>query len=99
VKLTQEKKNLFRLTRFGVVNCFLVKEDDGFTLVDTNLTGSAPAILKMAQRLGAPIRRIALTHAHIDHCILFIGKNVKAAADLLPRFSLGAWAPSVIYQE
>jgi len=67
VKLTQETKNLFRLTRFVMVNCFLVKESDGFTLVDTGLAGSAPAILKTAQRLGAPIRRIALTHAHIDH--------------------------------
>jgi glyoxylase-like metal-dependent hydrolase (beta-lactamase superfamily II) len=67
VKLTQETKNLFRLTSFGMVNCFLVKEDDGFTLVDTNLAGSAHAILEMAQRLGAPIRRITLTHAHIDH--------------------------------
>jgi glyoxylase-like metal-dependent hydrolase (beta-lactamase superfamily II) len=67
VKLTQETKNLFRLTRFGMVNCFLVKEEEGFTLVDTGLAGSAPAILKMAQHLGAPIRRIALTHSHIDH--------------------------------
>jgi glyoxylase-like metal-dependent hydrolase (beta-lactamase superfamily II) len=67
VNLIQETKNLFRLTRFGMVNCFLVKENDGFTLVDTNLSGSAPAILKLAQRLDAPIRRIALTHAHIDH--------------------------------
>jgi glyoxylase-like metal-dependent hydrolase (beta-lactamase superfamily II) len=67
VKLTRETKNLFRLTRFAMVNCFLVKEDDGFTLVDTGLTGSAPTILKTAELLGAPIRRIALTHAHIDH--------------------------------
>jgi glyoxylase-like metal-dependent hydrolase (beta-lactamase superfamily II) len=67
VRLTQETKNLFRLTRFGMVNCFLVKEDDGFTLVDTGLAGSAAAILKLAHQLGAPIRRIALTHAHIDH--------------------------------
>lgn len=65
--LVQESKNLFRLTRFGMVNCFLVREDDGLTLVDTNLAGSAPGILKAAQSLGAPICRIILTHAHIDH--------------------------------
>jgi glyoxylase-like metal-dependent hydrolase (beta-lactamase superfamily II) len=67
VKLTQETKTLFRLTRFGMVNCFLVLEDDGFTLVDTNLAGSATHILNAARQLGATIRRIALTHAHIDH--------------------------------
>jgi glyoxylase-like metal-dependent hydrolase (beta-lactamase superfamily II) len=67
VKLTQETKSLFRLTRLGMVNCFLVREDDGFTLVDTNLASSATEILSAAQHLDAPIRHIALTHAHIDH--------------------------------
>lgn len=65
--LAQETKNLFRLTRFGMVNCFLVREDDGLTLVDTGLSGSAPGIHKAAQSLGVPICRIILTHAHIDH--------------------------------
>jgi len=50
-----------------MVNCFLVKEDDGFTLVDTGLAGSAPRIDKAARTLGTLIRRIVLTHAHIDH--------------------------------
>jgi glyoxylase-like metal-dependent hydrolase (beta-lactamase superfamily II) len=67
VKLTQETKNLFRLTRFGMVNCFLVREDDGFTLVDTGIAGTAPGILEAARRLNASISRIVLTHAHIDH--------------------------------
>jgi glyoxylase-like metal-dependent hydrolase (beta-lactamase superfamily II) len=67
MKITQETKNLFRLTRFGMVNCFLVLEDDGATLVDTNLAGSANAIFKAAKQVGTPIQRIALTHAHIDH--------------------------------
>ncbi len=67
MRLIQETKNLIRLTRFGMVNCFLVREDDGLTLVDTGLAGSAPGILTAARSLGAPIRRIVLTHAHIDH--------------------------------
>jgi glyoxylase-like metal-dependent hydrolase (beta-lactamase superfamily II) len=67
VQLVQETKNLFRLTRFGMINCFLVREDDGLTLVDTGLAGSASEILKTARSMGAPIRRIVLTHAHIDH--------------------------------
>jgi len=67
VKLIQEAKNLFRLTRFGMVNCFLVKEDDGLTLVDTGLAGSALSIRGAANSLGSAIRRIVLTHAHVDH--------------------------------
>ena len=67
MQLVRETKSLFRLTRFGMVNCFLVKEDDGFTLVDTGVAGSAPGIHKAAQSLDGPICRILLTHAHIDH--------------------------------
>ena len=67
MQLVQETKNLVRLTRFGMVNCFLAREDDGFTLIDTGVAGSAPGIREAAQSLGAPIRRILLTHAHIDH--------------------------------
>jgi len=67
VQLVQETKNLFRLTRFGMINCFLVRENDGLALVDTGLAGSAPGILRAARTLRAPIRRIVLTHAHIDH--------------------------------
>jgi glyoxylase-like metal-dependent hydrolase (beta-lactamase superfamily II) len=62
-RLTQ----LQRRTVLFPINCYLVREDDGLTLVDTGLAGSAPAILNAARALGAPIRRIALTHAHVDH--------------------------------
>lgn len=55
-----------RLARFGLVNAYLVHEPDGLTLVDTAVPGSAKTILKAAERLGAPILRIALTHAHGD---------------------------------
>src|SRR2546421_11935532 len=65
VEPRQEAKNLFRLTRFGMINCFLVREDDGLTLIDTSLAGSAPGIRKASRTLGAPIRRIVLTHAHM----------------------------------
>jgi glyoxylase-like metal-dependent hydrolase (beta-lactamase superfamily II) len=67
VRLIQETSRLIRLTSFGMVNCFLVQEHDGFTLVDTNLAGTGPGVIQAAQRSGAPIRRIVLTHAHIDH--------------------------------
>jgi glyoxylase-like metal-dependent hydrolase (beta-lactamase superfamily II) len=62
--------HFIQLTRLPIVfpvNCYLVREDDGFTLIDTGLPGSASAILAAAQAHGAPIRRIVLTHAHMDH--------------------------------
>ena len=68
-----------RISRAGFVNAYLVREDDGLTLVDTMLKGSGKKILKAAEGLGAPIVRIALTHAHGDH----IG-SVDELAALLP---------------
>jgi glyoxylase-like metal-dependent hydrolase (beta-lactamase superfamily II) len=59
--------NSNRISRFGFVNAYLVSEDDGLTLVDTMVPRSAKAILRRAEELGAPIVRIALTHAHGDH--------------------------------
>lgn len=56
-----------RISRFGLVNAYLVPEDDGLTLVDTMIPRSARPVLAAAERIGAPIRRIALTHAHGDH--------------------------------
>ncbi|HEY4916184.1 MAG TPA: MBL fold metallo-hydrolase [Solirubrobacteraceae bacterium] len=59
--------DITRVSRFGFVNCYLVREDDGLTLVDAMIPGSAKAIQAAAAKLGAPIVRIALTHAHTDH--------------------------------
>ncbi len=56
-----------RISRFGFVNCYLVREGDGLTLVDTTLPGSAKRILAAAEEIGRPIVRIVLTHAHGDH--------------------------------
>ena len=69
-----------RIRRFGIVNAFLVREDDGLTLIDTTLPRSAKAILSAASALGAPIVRIALTHAHADH----VG-SLDALAAALPN--------------
>jgi glyoxylase-like metal-dependent hydrolase (beta-lactamase superfamily II) len=68
-----------RIARMGVVNAYLVREDDGLTLVDTMMSGSAKRLLAAADKLGAPIRRIVLTHAHGDH----IG-SLDALARALP---------------
>jgi glyoxylase-like metal-dependent hydrolase (beta-lactamase superfamily II) len=60
-------ENIIQLTRVHFVNAFLVREDDGFTLVDTTLGGGADALIDAARSAGAEIRRIALTHGHGDH--------------------------------
>ncbi len=67
MKITRHGSSLIKLTRLGFVNCYLVREDDGFTLVDTGMAGSAGGILAAARAEGAPIVRILLTHAHNDH--------------------------------
>jgi glyoxylase-like metal-dependent hydrolase (beta-lactamase superfamily II) len=58
---------LTQLTRLHFVNAYLVREDDGLTLVDTTTRGGADDLLGAAQRLDGQIRRIALTHGHSDH--------------------------------
>jgi glyoxylase-like metal-dependent hydrolase (beta-lactamase superfamily II) len=58
---------LIQLTRLGFVNAYLVREDDGFTLVDTMVGRSGDGILAAAQQAGGHVRRIALTHGHGDH--------------------------------
>jgi len=79
MKVTTHGNYLIQLTRLVAFNCFLVREDDGFTLVDTGLAGSAKDILEAARQQGAPIVRIALTHAHVDH----VG-SLDALRDELP---------------
>ena len=50
-----------------IVNAYLVQEDDGLTLIDALRRAAHKKILAAAETLGAPIVRIALTHAHNDH--------------------------------
>ncbi|MEZ4646932.1 MAG: MBL fold metallo-hydrolase [Chloroflexota bacterium] len=67
MKLTQHGQYLWQITRLGAFNCYLWQEPDGLTLIDTNMAGSAADILQAAKRIGQPITRITLTHAHGDH--------------------------------
>ena len=67
-----------RISYLGFVNAYLVAEEDGLTLVDTLLPGGAKRILTAVETIGAPIKRIALTHAHGDH----IGSLDKLATGL-----------------
>jgi len=83
MRITPVAQHGLQLTRFGFMNCYLVREDDGYTLIDANLKGSEDAILKAAA--GTPIRRILLTHPHVDH----VG-SVDALAAKIPGLILGA---------
>lgn len=67
MKVTAISTNLFQLTQMGLMNCYLVREDDGFTLIDAVIGGQAERIMQAARQQGLPIVRIALTHSHGDH--------------------------------
>jgi glyoxylase-like metal-dependent hydrolase (beta-lactamase superfamily II) len=67
LKATAVTPNLIQLTRFRFVNAYLVREADGFTLVDTTLGRGADGLIAAAAQAGRAIRRIALTHARGDH--------------------------------
>jgi len=67
-----------RISRLGLVNAYLVREDDGLTLIDTTLPRSAKAIRAAERAAGGGIVRIVLTHAHGDH----IGSLDDLVADL-----------------
>ena len=52
-----------QVTRYGFVNAYLVREEDGFTLVDTTMNAAEQLIAATP----GEIVRIALTHGHGDH--------------------------------
>lgn len=69
MNIRQHGPNLLQIERrfpFSI-NAYLVREEDGLTLIDTGIGGTEGAILEAARQIGQPIRRVALTHAHGDH--------------------------------
>jgi glyoxylase-like metal-dependent hydrolase (beta-lactamase superfamily II) len=72
--------------RFAVGHAYVWRDDDGVTLIDTGVPGSAPAIEAALQELGhatGDVRRLFLTHWHEDH--------VGAAAQV------AQWADVTVY--
>jgi glyoxylase-like metal-dependent hydrolase (beta-lactamase superfamily II) len=58
---------VYQITRFGPFSCHLVDHSNELTLVDTNFAGSLPGIAAEVERIGKPLRRVLVTHAHADH--------------------------------
>jgi glyoxylase-like metal-dependent hydrolase (beta-lactamase superfamily II) len=67
VKTTKITDDVIQLKRLHFVNAYLVREPDGFTLVDTTIGKAAGELVAAARDAGGEIRRIALTHGHGDH--------------------------------
>jgi glyoxylase-like metal-dependent hydrolase (beta-lactamase superfamily II) len=67
VNATPVTDNIIQLTRFHFVNAFLVREEDGLTLVDTTVGGGAQQLIDAATAAGGEIKRVVLTHGHGDH--------------------------------
>lgn len=67
MKFKQHGERLWQLTWLFAFNCYLVKEDEGLTLVDSNLQGSGVGIARVVETIGLPVTRITLTHTHNDH--------------------------------
>src|ERR1700757_1562931 len=76
-----------QFTQLGLVNCYLVRESDSFTLIDTGIPGGARGMIDAARAIASePIARLLLTHAHGDH----IG-SLDALATVLggPQVAIG----------
>jgi glyoxylase-like metal-dependent hydrolase (beta-lactamase superfamily II) len=70
MKITRHGSNLIQLTKYPAVfpmNCYLVVEESGLTLIDSTMSSPAADMEILIKQLGKELRRIALTHAHGDH--------------------------------
>ncbi len=70
MRITRHGDYLVQLTRYPAVfpmNCYLVLEEDGLTLVDSTMSSPAEDVSRVAGEIGLQLRRVALTHAHGDH--------------------------------
>jgi glyoxylase-like metal-dependent hydrolase (beta-lactamase superfamily II) len=95
MKSTRLTDNLVQVNRAHFVNAYLVREDDGFTLVDTGIGGGAAKLVEVARVNGGEIKRIALTHGHSDHAGSLDGLREQLGAQvevLVPDLDARIWA-------
>lgn len=50
-----------------LINCYLIEENDELTLIDTGYSFCYKKILKCADMIGKPIKKVVITHLHSDH--------------------------------
>ena len=58
------------IPRVRGANAYLIKRDDGITVIDTGLPGNAGKIIDYVQNIGShpsDIKTIVLTHSDMDH--------------------------------
>ncbi|MFA9557754.1 MBL fold metallo-hydrolase [Evansella sp. AB-rgal1] len=77
------------MPRIFPVNCYLVEEEKSITLIDTALPYCKNAIFIAAKKIGKPIGKILLTHAHNDHVGALDGlKQTTDAEVIIPKREL-----------
>ena len=70
MKFSQVSEHIYSLSIWMIVpiHVWLVRQEDGMTLVDAGVPPMARGIQREVQRIGnGPITRILLTHGHVDH--------------------------------
>ncbi|HLT84709.1 MAG TPA: MBL fold metallo-hydrolase [Phototrophicaceae bacterium] len=81
------------LLSHAYVNCYLVEDDDGVTLVDAGLPKVWRPLAEALRTIGRTprdLRALVLTHAHFDH--------VGVARRLQERLGLPVWATAEEHQ-
>ncbi len=67
MKVIRYNERLFMVTQYCSINCFLVLENDGVTMIDALTRGAGKGLLQAVASTGQPLKRILLTHGHSDH--------------------------------
>ena len=70
MKVTRVSEHIWSLSTWLLfpITVWLVREEDGITLVDAGLSPMAKGIRAAIESVGAgPLKRIVLTHGHSDH--------------------------------
>jgi glyoxylase-like metal-dependent hydrolase (beta-lactamase superfamily II) len=90
--------NLIQLTKLKMMNAYLIREEEGFTLVDTTM-GAANDLVAAAAAAGGEITRIVLTHGHGDHVGSVDGLRAKLGPEvtvLMPELDAAILAGATV---
>ncbi len=82
MRFRQVSEHIYALRAWMIVpiHVWLVKDTDGLSLVDAGISPMTRGILQAAERVGhGPIKRVLLTHGHVDHVGALPGILTKQA--------------------